>query len=169
MINVELDAKSISRLARLMWAAREIRPRLRHDVAKSLAEKAVEFITPHLSVRTNVPHTGALEHSLAPVITNTGEGFDIGFMALFYGLYIDDGNDNLGEALASQYGLNFFPVDFRLGSQYAHPSSVIHPMGYQTPGVPNHWSDLTAKYLAENVAAPLAIDAVMTFLMEALV
>lgn len=109
---------------------------------------AMEHMKPLMHVRTDVPHTGALEASLVPHTTMRGDGFETEFYGLFYGLYMDDGNDSLGEALASNYGLKTFPVDVRHGSQYYKPMSVIHPMGSHTPGAPTHYSEKTAEWLA---------------------
>lgn len=136
-----------------------------HELSDKLAKYAIEYMRPLMHVRS-VPNTGALENSLHADVQMDGMGFEIGFLGLFYGLYVDTGNDNLGTAYASTYGLKAFPIDRRLGSKYYNPRPVIHPMGTATPNSPTHYSDATMQHMANESAADMALRAMESFLME---
>lgn len=130
---------------------------------EELAKMAEEHFKPMLSVRPE--HKGELERSIRHEIRHTGEGWEVEYYGLFYGLYIDTGNFPPNQALyARDYHLGAFPIDARLGKSLYR--ATIHGMGSFTPGVPTHYSEKTVDWLAGGVALEVAYEKAMEFLSE---
>lgn len=139
------------------------------QLADELAKATIDFVKPLMHARTTVPRTNALENSLNAQKTESASGFEIDFWALYYGLYVDTGNDDLGEAFASTYGLKAFPVDKRLGPSYARYAAVIHPMGSQTPEAPTHYSEKAVEWLTGDEGAAFTASKLLETWLESVV
>lgn len=130
-------------------------------MAKELAILAENYFKPMLAVRPN--HTGATESSIRHEIHMSSDGFEITYYGLLSANYMDEGNFPPGAVLAADYyGYRAFPIDKRLGQPTF--ARTIHGMGARTPGVPTHWSEKTVEWLADGVAADLALRHVAEFL-----
>lgn len=163
MFRLELDQRSWEVINRLSESLGLWEEHMHNELSEELAKKAEEHFKPMLSVRPE--HTGNLERSIRHEIRQTGDGWEVEYYGLFYGLYIDVGNFDPSTALfAADYDHRAFPVDKRLGAPYFTP--IIHGMGSATPGVPTHYSEKTVDWLAGGAALEVAYEKVMEFLSE---
>lgn len=140
------------------------------DLAIELAENAREHIKPFTQAiaqwNGSTHGTGALSQSIQDTVTLNGDGFEITFDGLFYGNYMDVGNFPAGSTIRRANGKPF-TVGARTSSS---PEDItwsweIHGMGYRTPGVPTHFSEKTALWLAVNMH-DFTDEHVNTFLRE---
>lgn len=133
------------------------------ELPKELAKKAEEYFKPMLAVRDK--HTGQLERSIRHEVRHNGDGWEVNYFGLAYGLFVDLGNFPPDDVrYARDYGLKAFPVDQRLGEPRFLP--YIHGMGAYTPGAPTHYSEKTVEWLANGPAVEVAYEHLMAFLSE---
>lgn len=139
-------------------------------MSRDLAEYAQEFFTPYLhSVRSDPAGNGETARSVHPVITQSKNGFVIEYTGLISAYYMDIGNFPPSYVMtADSKNLKAFPVDRRFGN--TRFAKQIHGMGYETPGVPNHWSAETVKHMGEDGAAlKIGMEWMEKFLSEVVI
>jgi hypothetical protein len=155
MFNVRLDQRSWNQINRFFEGSELWEMHMHDRLSEDLAKSAKEHMKPMLHVRP--VHTGKLEQSITEQIHFNNEGFDIEFYGLLYGLWVDTGNFPPSTTIdASSYGYKAFPVDARLGA--SNPQRVIHGMGSQNTNAPTHYSEKTAKWLAEDEATKIGME-----------
>lgn len=163
MITAELDSKSQETLNALSNFLGYWEESIHKNLPEELAKKAQEHFIPMLKVRPEGSQ-GNLERSIRYEIRQTGDGWEVDYHGLFYGIYMDTGNFDPRDVLnAKDYHLGAFPIDARLG--HTLYKSTIHGMGSFTKDVvPTHYSEKTVEWLAEGVALEVAYHHVMEFL-----
>lgn len=141
-----------------------------YKTSRELAEYAQDYFTPFLkSVRSSPSGNGDTARSVKPMVQQNADGFEITYTGLISAYYMDVGNFAPGEVrYAASYGYKAFPVDRRFGNP--NFMWMIHGMGARTPGVPNHWSEETAKHMSEDgVATEIAMNHFVEFMQSVVI
>lgn len=163
MISIELDSATWKVIDSLSRFERAWHLHMYEELPKELAKKAEEHFKPMLAVRPN--HRGDLKDSIRHEIHHKGDGWEVNFFGLGYGILIDVGNFPADDVLfAAEYDHIAFPADKRLGEPFFTP--FIHGMGHHTTGVPTHYSEKTVQWLAQGASMEVVYDHVMRFLSE---
>lgn len=125
-----------------------------NQLSYRLGKEAVEYMRPMTEGKSAFYRgNGALAKSLKFDSNVTSDGFVVTFDGLWYGNLMDVGNWSPNTAY---YRINRKP--WTVGARTANGDQsqityvkAIHGMGHTTPEVPTHFSEKTAKWLAENM------------------
>jgi hypothetical protein len=164
MITMQFDERTTSQINRFLNASTQWEVFMGLSLAEDIGKLAEERIKPYLlGVRNDPAATGDTQKSLQTHVTAFGSGFEITFEADVAALWLDQGN---GDGPIYSKSGRPMPIDLRhygvAGVKYwANP---VQPMGSRTPGVPMHYSDEVAEWLANEGAVQSMTEHLTEFL-----
>lgn len=150
MFTFEWDQKALNILKNFSYTKRYMSSFM-NSLSKTLAKEAENQIKPNLDAKAewngSKHGTGNLRNSLMSKVLDSGEGFDITFESLFYGIYMDVGNGDLIMPTSS----DTLTVGARNDAGPITFAKQVGGVGSFTPGLPTHFSDKTVAYLDTNM------------------